>query len=61
MSVLKTLARIRPAFLRRAINRMARGAGVRADFQEQLEFHRRGRPRTQDPADAHRRLQRDDT
>lgn len=37
MSVLKTLARIRPAFLQRAINRMARGAGVRADFQEQLD------------------------
>ncbi|MDO9131306.1 MAG: hypothetical protein Q7U34_15725 [Anaerolineales bacterium] len=37
MSVLKTLARIRPAFLQRAINRMARGAGMRADFQEQLD------------------------
>lgn len=37
MSVLETLARIRPAFLQRAINRMARGAGVRADFQEQLD------------------------
>ncbi|MDI6769345.1 MAG: HAMP domain-containing sensor histidine kinase [Anaerolineales bacterium] len=37
MSVLTTLARIRPAFLQRAINRMARGAGVRADFEEQLD------------------------
>jgi signal transduction histidine kinase len=36
MSVQQSLTRIRSAWLTRATNRMARGAGVRADFQEQL-------------------------
>jgi hypothetical protein len=36
MSIQKSLTRIRSAWLQRATNRMARGAGVRADFQEQL-------------------------